>query len=760
MVARVNDLSSEFRRVSKMQVVQTTRQIILENVRLNNQMAIIESDYNNVEIENGKIREQKKSKSLELSLLDERERMMAKKNRKTYQLIEKLTEECSAHEQFIATLDEKIASFDYTQQLIDELEEVNTNTDARRYQIYEENESLRRTIAQRKETLSQCEHDMEKAKYPIEKTIQALNDVLQDSSDTSNTGRTIDTRLGAFENIFRLLNVATQLGIGPNLKELAVKNEDDLLATTIDYDNLPSPAQPLGSLKKLKTKSVAIQTNISNRNPVPYHIQTDVSAVRPKSLPFRKRRPSLLSTSALVQSSFAFLFLSLINPYIFIFLIVYLIKACGKDKGKGKKKKAPAVPEYIPDIKLNENDKKFYTTQIELLEKQFERYQQRCDELKARQQAELDQVKTLEQDFEMLKYAKKQVELKEEEIADLKDRLVGLGQAKELEKDMLQKQLNDLKNEINDLRERYDAENSELRNQVSDLEIFRAKQDTYLSQRQRQQDTFQFQEEDHIRKLESIKTKDQVDRDRLKRDMIQKMNHVASEFRRASNKQMAETTKRTINENARIEQTVDDMKDVTTRVENENEHIHDGNNQVEMGIQTLKNKEQHHAFQHATSAEIIQLLANMLNNQEQIIIKKQEEVARMDTAERRMEELRSSIFNNEKNYPTLRQENKSYQEELYELDQLIAEKTKDKTILLSNLRRSVGLITDTLKIREEEKGALAPSGQPQNFIAPEKSGNLFKELHEILTCTEEIDLDEQPQASSNTEVNRPTLNVR
>jgi hypothetical protein len=58
--------------------------------------------------------------------------------------------------------------------------------------------------------------------------------------------------------------------------------------------------------------------------------------------------------------------------------------------------------------------------------------------------------------------------------------------------------------------------------------------------------------------------------------MIQKMNHVAAEFRRASNKQMAETTKRTINENARIEQTVDDMEDITIRVENENEHIHDG----------------------------------------------------------------------------------------------------------------------------------------------------------------------------------------
>lgn len=57
--------------------------------------------------------------------------------------------------------------------------------------------------------------------------------------------------------------------------------------------------------------------------------------------------------------------------------------------------------------------------------------------------------------------------------------------------------------------------------------------------------------------------------------MIQKMNQVASEFRRASNKQMAETTKRTINENARIEQTVNDMEDVSTRVQNENENIQD-----------------------------------------------------------------------------------------------------------------------------------------------------------------------------------------
>lgn len=62
---------------------------------------------------------------MEYSLLEERERMMAKKNRKTQQLIEKLTDECSANEQFIANLEEKLSSFDDAQQLINELEEMN-----------------------------------------------------------------------------------------------------------------------------------------------------------------------------------------------------------------------------------------------------------------------------------------------------------------------------------------------------------------------------------------------------------------------------------------------------------------------------------------------------------------------------------------------------------------------------------------------------------------------------------------------------------
>ena len=55
--------------------------------------------------------------------------MMASKNRKTYQLIEKLTNECTANEQFLVSLEEKLSSFIETKQLIDELEDVNETTE-------------------------------------------------------------------------------------------------------------------------------------------------------------------------------------------------------------------------------------------------------------------------------------------------------------------------------------------------------------------------------------------------------------------------------------------------------------------------------------------------------------------------------------------------------------------------------------------------------------------------------------------------------
>ena len=50
---------------------------------------------------------------------------------------------------------------------------------------------------------------------------------------------------------------------------------------------------------------------------------------------------------------------------------------------------------------------------------------------------------------------------------------------------------------------------------------------------------------------------------RLKKEMVAKVNQVAAEFRKVSNKHMAETTKRTIRENVSINAQLSKMSDKT-----------------------------------------------------------------------------------------------------------------------------------------------------------------------------------------------------
>lgn len=49
----------------------------------------------------------------------------------------------------------------------------------------------------------------------------------------------------------------------------------------------------------------------------------------------------------------------------------------------------------------------------------------------------------------------------------------------------------------------------------------------------------------------------------LKKEMVMRVNQVAAEFRKVSNKQMAETTKRTIRENVSINAQLGKMSDKT-----------------------------------------------------------------------------------------------------------------------------------------------------------------------------------------------------
>lgn len=78
---------------------------------------------------------------------------------------------------------------------------------------------------------------------------------------------------------------------------------------------------------------------------------------------------------------------------------------------------------------------------------------------------------------------------------------------------------------------------------------------------------------------------------RLKSEMVQRVNQVAAEFRRVSNKQMAETTKNTIRENVSITAQLAKMSDKTMELIQENDELKKKERQQKQHIEMLEDNE-------------------------------------------------------------------------------------------------------------------------------------------------------------------------
>lgn len=135
----------------------------------------------------------------------------------------------------------------------------------------------------------------------------------------------------------------------------------------------------------------------------------------------------------------------------------------GKKGKKGKKELKTITTENGETI--DENSRQFYLIQIKDLEDKLKRYQKKGDEMeimckKYEQQYESSNVEKRD----IVANLKKELDKKSDEILDLNDRLVGLQQAKEAEKDSYEKQLADLRTEFQETKDLLTNQNNTLCN--------------------------------------------------------------------------------------------------------------------------------------------------------------------------------------------------------------------------------------------------------------------------------------------------------
>lgn len=190
-------------------------------------------------------------------------------------------------------------------------------------------------------------------------------------------------------------------------------------------------------------------------------------------------------------------------------------KKSGKKKKSGKRsaKKSPSAAPSS-DV-LNELSKEYFLIQIRDLEERLVRYQKKCDELEIANQDYRSQYEQQTTDKkEIVSFLKKQLEQRADEIADLQDRLIGLQQAKDGEKDQYEVQLATLRTEMQEIKDQLTSENMVLGGKLASLEEFRVQKEDLMAKFAKMEEELEKQQKDHKEVIYNLERKAVVDKDR------------------------------------------------------------------------------------------------------------------------------------------------------------------------------------------------------------------------------------------------------
>lgn len=421
-------------------------------------------------------------------------------------------------------------------------------------------------------------------------------------------------------------------------------------------------------------------------------------------------------------------------------------KKGGKKKGKksGKKSGKSARATSAPDGgNLSEIGKEFFLIQIRDLERRLTRYQRKCDELEVMNgefKSTYDQMGTDKK--EIVAFLKKQLEQRQDEIADLNDRLVGLQQAKDTEKDAYEAQLAQLRNEFQETKDQLTSENMILSGKLAALEEFKVQKEELNKKFEQMEEDLQNQADGHNDEIYKLEKKQVVDKDRLKREMVLRVNQVAAEFRKVSNKQMADTTKRTIRENVSIHAQLAKMSDKTMELIEENEELMAKEKKQRQQLEMLETNEKELAKKNHSNQKVIRMLTEKAKQQEDLI-------ADLEEREKEYQELESEMG-------LLRQQADSSREELQQMGKE-ADQMAEQIELLEKENAGMGDIKIKLeRILAEAAYSLhrilmsnpdkeSTSG-PMNLEEVEKRDNMLEHLLVILNSAAAIGVGPSPES--------------
>ncbi|UJR34173.1 hypothetical protein I4U23_021580 [Adineta vaga] len=266
-------------------------------------------------------------------------------------------------------------------------------------------------------------------------------------------------------------------------------------------------------------------------------------------------------------------------------------------------------------------------------------------------------------------YLKKQLELRNEQVFDLNDRLIGLQKAKDQEKDFYEKTFQDFKEKTQKEIEKLENDNLLLKTRLIALDEFKYQRQTMETRIEELENLIQQKEDAYRFALDQIEIALILFKNRLKKEAIQYLNDLAIEFHRTTKHQLSQTIQRTIHENFYLN---NQIKNLSTQLEKSfetNRKTEENNQQLTRTIAILQDIETQSANQIFTTENIIRMLCKQLKECKEEKVMKTKIIELKTTNENKPDELKPESICKKNEEESI--ELKSFKEENYLLKNII-----------------------------------------------------------------------------------------
>ncbi|KFO19469.1 hypothetical protein H920_19185 [Fukomys damarensis] len=332
------------------------------------------------------------------------------------------------------------------------------------------------------------------------------------------------------------------------------------------------------------------------------------------------------------------------------------------------------------------------------------RYQRKWDELASQERLSRQEFEQLaNHKKEIVAFLKHTLNQQVDEITDLKEQLQSLQLAKEMEKDAFEAQLAQVRHEFQETKDQLTTENTVLGGKLAALEEFRLQREDLMYKFSSLEDQLQKQESEYKDSMYNLEKKLVLDKDRLRKEIIQRVNLVAAEFHKMASDQTWETTKRAIVENNSMTLRLAKVSQQGVQLLQENEQLRDTQEELRKQLGVLESTQKVMARSSRGHQKIILMLTEKCHEQQQGMAEAKQLRLLLNNLDQRVLQMQTDNQALRSQRDQLNQQQQQQQAEVQRLQQELTEEQKIRASLEVILAQAAVYVQGILQMHTDEE---------------------------------------------------------